>query len=154
MNPGRKIVLTLLVVFIAIQFIQPAKNKKAGRMQYDLLNHLHVPGEVSTLLKNSCYDCHSNNSRYPWYASVQPMGWFLAKHIKEGKEALNFNEFGSFSKRRQLSKIKAIHNSIRDGSMPLASYSLLHPAAKLTGAHKTLLMEWATKTANELSTKK
>jgi hypothetical protein len=154
MSIRRKIAFILVIVFIAIQFFQPAKNKQEGEMSPDFMNDLKVPQKVAIVLKTSCYDCHSNNTRYPWYTSVQPMGWFLAKHIKDGKEALNFNEMGVFSQRRQQSKLKAIHNSVRDGSMPLASYTLLHPAAKLSEEKKTLIMNWATKTANDLSTKK
>lgn len=154
MKPGRKIVLTLLVVIVAIQFIQPAKNNNDDHMQADLISHLKVPEKVATVLQTACYDCHSNNTRYPWYAAVQPMGWFLAKHIKEGKEALNFSGFGNFSTRRQQSKIKAMYNSVKDGSMPLASYVLLHPDAKLTGETRALLMDWASKTAADLSIKK
>ena len=154
MNTRRKIVLTLGTVFIAIQFFKPAKNKSVGDNPADLLIQFNVPEKVAGILKTSCYDCHSNNTRYPWYTKVQPMGWLLSKHIREGKEAVNFNEFGTFSKRRQQSKMKAIHNSIRDGSMPLVSYTLLHPAAELTAENKALIMQWATSAVNNLSSKK
>ncbi len=154
MNRGRKIVLSLVTVFFAIQFIQPAKNKNDVDMQADLIPHLKVPEKVATVLQTACYDCHSNNTRYPWYATVQPMGWFLSKHIKKGKEALNLSGFGNFSVRRQQSKIKAMYNSVKDGSMPLTSYVLLHPDAKLTKETRSLVMDWASKTAADLSIKK
>jgi hypothetical protein len=155
MSPGRKIVLSLVIIFIAIQFIQPAKNKREGVSPADIINHFQVPEKVATILKSSCYDCHSNNTSYPWYASIQPIAWWMAKHIKEGKEVLNFNEFGSLSGRRQQSKIKAIFNNVKDASMPLSSYILLHPSAKLTKENKAIVMEWATKiSAGTLSKKR
>ena len=83
------------------------------------------------VFKNSCYDCHSNNTRYPWYVNIQPMGWVMARHIKKGKENLNFSEFGTYSKRKQANKLRAIATSIKDGSMPLSSYTIMHTDAKL-----------------------
>jgi hypothetical protein len=154
MSIGRQIGSAMLVVFIIIQFIQPAENKTAVDSKADLVSILGVPANVANILKNACYDCHSNYTSYPWYASVQPLGWLLAKHIKEGKEALNFNEFGNLQGRRQQSKIKAIYNSVRDGSMPLGSYKLLHPEARLSNENKTLIMDWAAKSALDISTKK
>ena len=104
----KKVLLALLIVFIAIQFIQPARNSDVQVMPADITNVLKIPPSVEGILRTSCYDCHSNNTRYPWYANIQPMGWLLADHIKDGKAELNFDEFGSYSKRRQLSKLKSI----------------------------------------------
>ena len=146
----KKILLVLLLVFIALQFIRPARN--IGQVgQADIANRLMVPGSVEGILKTSCYDCHSNNTRYPCYANIQPMGWLLANHIKEGKAELNFSEFGSYSQRRQMSKLKAIENSIKDGTMPLTSYILIHKDAKLSKEEKAFVIEWATRTRDSLS---
>ena len=148
----KKILLVLLLVFIAMQFIRPARN--IGQVgQADIANRLMVPGSVEGILKTSCYDCHSNNTRYPWYANIQPMGWMLANHIKDGKDDLNFNEFGTYTKRRQLSKLKAIGSSVKEGTMPLPSYTLLHQDAILSKEEKTLVTDWATKTRDSLEAK-
>ncbi|MBA4139838.1 MAG: heme-binding domain-containing protein [Segetibacter sp.] len=148
----KKILLVLLLVFIAMQFIRPARN--IGQVgQADIANRLMVPGSVEGILKTSCYDCHSNNTRYPWYANIQPMGWVLANHIKDGKDDLNFNEFGTYTKRRQLSKLKAIGSSVKEGTMPLPSYTLLHQDAILSKEEKTLVTDWATKTRDSLEAK-
>jgi hypothetical protein len=112
-----------------------------------------VPGSVEGILKTSCYDCHSNKTCYPWYANIQPMGWVLANHIKDGKDDLNFNEFGTYTKRRQLSKLKAIGSSVKEGTMPLPSYTLLHQDAILSKEEKTLVTDWATKTRDSLEAK-
>ena len=151
MSRTKKIVLAVLLVFIAMQFIRPAKNRSNAVQQADMLTHFNVPDSVAGILKTACYDCHSNNTNYPWYANIQPAGWLLAKHIKDGKEELNFNEFASYSQRRQLSKLKSIQNSVKDGSMPLASYTLLHSDAKLSDKSKALLINWASKTIDSLS---
>lgn len=151
MRRTKEILLTILIVFIAIQFIRPAKNSSNAVPASDMLPNFNVPSNVAHILKTSCYDCHSNNTRYPWYADIQPMGWLLAKHIKEGKEELNFNEFTTYSNRRQLSKLKSIVNSIKDGSMPLSSYTMLHDDAKLSEESKALIIGWTSKTTDSLS---
>lgn len=150
MSRTKKILLIVLLVFISMQFIQPSRNKSAAVQQADIMQHFNVPSNVAGILKTSCYDCHSNNTRYPWYANIQPIGWFLANHVKDGKAELNFNEFTTYSERRQLSKLKAIANSIKDGSMPLSSYTLLHGDAKLSDNYKQQVIQWALKAKDSL----
>lgn len=151
MSRAYKIVAALLIVFIVIQFIRPAQNKSAQVQQADFMQHFHVPANIAGVLKTSCYDCHSNNTHYPWYVNVQPIGWLLAKHIRDGKKELNFNEFANYSQRRQLSKLKAIQNSIKDGTMPLSSYTLIHTDAKLSPESKALIKDWTAKIIDSLS---
>ena len=154
MSRTKKIVSAILLVFIAMQFIRPAKNTSKAVQQADMLTHFNVPDSVAGILKTSCYDCHSNNTNYPWYANIQPAGWLLAKHIKDGKEELNFNEFASYSQRRQLTKLKSVQNSIKDGRMPLSSYTIIHADAKLSDKSKATLIDWASKTIDSLSAKR
>ena len=146
----KKILLGLLVVFIIIQFIQPARNKSDKVLTTDLTKTIDVPENVQSILQSACYDCHSNTTNYPWYSRIQPFGWMLANHIKKGKAELNFNEFGSYPKRRQISKMNGIANSVKDGSMPLSSYTMMHKKARLTTDQKALLMDWAIKTKDSL----
>lgn len=153
MHRKRKWLLILITAFILIQFIQPARNKNGQVLQTDITATFTVPSNVKSILEVACYDCHSNNTRYPWYANIQPGGWWLAKHIKDGKEELNFSDFGSYSHRRQINKLKSIANSISDGTMPLPSYTLLHKNARLTKEQKTLIIEWAGKLKDSLATK-
>lgn len=145
------ILFSVLLLLIAIQFIQPARNVNHQMMQTDIRTVFNIPVNVERLLKISCYDCHSNNTRYPWYAKIQPFGWLLAKHIKDGKTDLNFSEFANYSERRRISKLKAIQNSIKDGSMPISSYTLLHGDAKLSEESKALIIGWTTKIIDSLS---
>lgn len=149
----KKVLLTLLIVFIVIQFIQPARNVNNQEIASGITKQFTVPTNVENLLRLSCYDCHSNNTRYPWYANIQPMGWLLADHIKEGKAELNFDEFASYSKRRQLSKLKSIASSVKDGSMPIASYTWMHSDAKLSAEKRALIINWATDARDSLEVK-
>jgi hypothetical protein len=151
MRTKRKWLLILLGVFILIQFIQPARNQSGQVLQTDITKMFYIPSEVKTVLEVACYDCHSNNTRYPWYAYIQPGGWWLAKHIKGGKEELNFSEFGVYSRRRQINKLRSIENSLKDGSMPLSSYALLHKNARLTGGDKALVIAWINKVKDSLT---
>lgn len=153
MSRIKKILLAALIVFIAIQFIRPARNESGQPSPADISKIDSVPGNVQAILKTSCYDCHSNHTNYPWYSNIQPAGWWLASHIKEGKAELNFSEFGQYSIRRQRSKLFAIAKSIEDGTMPLPSYALVHSNSRLTTHEKALLINWANKTKDSLSLK-
>lgn len=153
MGKVKKIFFVLFAVLIMIQFIRPARNM--GPMgTADIANQLRMPSKVEGILKTACYDCHSNNTRYPWYAHVQPMGWLLSNHIRDGKDDLNFNEFGAYSKRMQLSKLRAIGSSVKEGSMPLPSYTFLHQDAKLSVEARALVIDWAANTRDSLEATK
>lgn len=151
MSRIKKILLGLLVLLIFIQFWHPARNKSEQVMSNDFTKTIAVPGEVQGILEKSCYNCHSNKTDYPWYAYVQPLHWYLNDHIESGKAALNFNEFNTYSSRRQMSKLRAIGSSIKEGTMPLPSYTLLHSNAILSEAEKVLLMNWVESSKDSLS---
>ena len=140
----KKIVLALLVVFIGIQFVPKNFNESDTILQTDFIVLYNPPKNIESLLKTSCYDCHSNNTHYPWYNKIQPVAWFMEDHIKEGKEELNFSEFGDYSKRRQKSKLKSIISQIKDDEMPLWNYTLIHRDAILSETDKKTLVNWLT----------
>ncbi len=149
----KKIVTAIGVVFITIQFIPPAGNKSGKVLVADISKMVSISDSVKAVLKNACYDCHSNNTNYPWYSNIQPMGWLLNRHITQGKAALNFSGFGSYSQRRQSSKLSGIANSIKDDTMPLWSYKLMHKKARLTKDEKRLIIAWARQSTDSLSVK-
>lgn len=151
MSRIKKIGLIVLVVIIAIQFIQPARNESGKALSSDISKVYNVPAPVHSVLKNACYDCHSNNTNYPWYSNIQPFGWWLASHIKRGKEELNFSEFGNYSERRQRSKLFSVEKSIEDGTMPLPSYALIHKESRLTKEQKGIIIDWADKIKDSLN---
>ena len=154
MSRIKKVLLAAGIVFIAIQFIQPAKNIDNQVSATDISKTIPVPDNVQALLKTACYDCHSNNTNYPWYAYIQPAGWLLGSHIAEANGKLNFNEFGNLSARRQISKLDGIANSIKDDIMPLTSYKMMHKNARLNQSEKELLIKWAQQSQDILSAQK
>jgi hypothetical protein len=149
----KRILLVLFITFVAIQFIQPARNESGRVLETDISKMVLIPDSVGFILKHTCYDCHSNYTVYPWYMNIQPMGWMMAKHIKEGKAALNFSEFGSYSSRRQISKLTGIENSIKNDIMPLASYTWMHKNARLNKDEKTMIANWVQQAKDSLSAK-
>ncbi|GGG42832.1 heme-binding protein [Croceivirga lutea] len=136
------IAIVLLVAFVGIQFIPTTRNHSEVVPKTDFILVNDVPNDIKNKLQVFCYDCHSNNTKYPWYNKVQPVAWFLEDHIKEGKAELNFNEWDDYSNRRKNSKLKSIINQIENGEMPLNSYTIIHGNAKLSESEKKLLIEF------------
>ena len=149
----KKILIFLLVVFIIIQFFRPEKNVQTTISSNDIVAHMAVPVNVQNILYKACYDCHSNNTTYPWYAEVQPAAWWLDDHIKEGKKELNFSEFASFRLRRQFHKLEEITEVIKDKEMPLESYTVIHSDADLTQEERETLISWAGATMETMRAK-
>ena len=150
MRPFKKILLVLIIVFVGLQFIPSVRNESGQVDKSDISIALKTPKRVQAILVNSCYDCHSNNTRHPWYARIQPVRYMLDKHVKEGKENLNLSEFGSYRARRKLNKLRSMANSIKEGTMPLSSYTLIHRNATLTAVEKTLLLNWIERAQDSL----
>ena len=150
----KKIALGLLILFVLLQFIPRSVNKSEEVLANDLTRNYQVPVEVQSVLKKACYDCHSSNTDYPWYARVQPFRFMLDRHIKTGKEELNFSEFGAYSEKRQYNKFNSIAESIKKETMPLKSYQMMHAEAKLTLAEKNAVLKWVEDTRNEIKKRK
>ena len=151
MSRRNALILAILIVAVAIQFFQAPSNKSVSKDgSLDITRQFPVPSKVQAVLQNSCYDCHSNNTNYPWYAKIQPGNWWLASHIRKGKADLNFSEFGRYSTRRQRSKFKSIAGSLKDGTMPLRSYTVMHQNAILSQQDKKLVINWALSMAEGL----
>lgn len=138
----KKIAILLIIVLIGIQFIPTTYNTSSEVLETDFTRIYNAPQEIQNLLKTSCYDCHSNNTNYPWYSKIQPGAWFMENHINEGKEELNFSTFGDYSGRRKKSKLKSIISQIKDDEMPIWSYTLVHGDAKLSKEEKLILDKW------------
>ncbi|HNF49514.1 MAG TPA: heme-binding domain-containing protein [Chitinophagales bacterium] len=128
----KKILYVLLAVFIVIQFFHPKKNISAQVADYS-----YMPADVQTIVKKSCFDCHSNNTAYPWYNNIQPVAWWLNRHIVEGKEKLNFDDFQNSKKKDDIAE------SIEKGEMPLSSYTLIHRDAIMNDQQKQIVINWA-----------
>ncbi|WP_341840128.1 heme-binding domain-containing protein [Chitinophaga caseinilytica] len=132
----------VLVAFLIIQFFKPAPNKANPPFPDDFTNVYEVPPKIHAILQAACYDCHSNNTRYPWYARVQPVTWFLDHHVREGKDDLNFHEYGTYSAKRRRTKLKRIREQLETGGMPLRSYIWMHDSADLSPGDRQMMIRW------------
>ena len=131
-----------LISFVVIQFFPADRNESYTTPTTDFILVNKVPTEIENQLKVSCYDCHSNNTAYPWYSKVQPAAWFLKDHIKEGKEELNFNEWSDYSDRRKKSKLRSIIKQIESGEMPMDNYTLFHRDAIFSEKEKEAVLNY------------
>lgn len=132
----------LLVAFVAIQFFPTERNQSNLVPKTDFLVVNSPPKAIRMLLQESCYDCHSNNTNYPWYNTIQPAAWFLEDHVKHGKSELNFNTWNELSDRRKKSKLKSIISQVSDDEMPLYPYTLIHREAILSKTEKALITDY------------
>ena len=139
----KRIAVFLLVILIGMQFIRPEKNIASAPFPNNIVTAFPLPDSVSNILKKSCYDCHSNNTQYPWYSSFQPVSGWLNHHIEEGKDEVNFDEFATYKIGRQYRKLLEIKEQLEKDEMPLSSYTLIHKDAKLNEGEKKLLINWA-----------
>ena len=149
----KKILIGLLLILVAIQFIRPAKNQSAELSANDISRAYPVPADMQDLLKTSCADCHSNNTVYPWYSKVQPVAWWLANHVEDGKKELNLSEFAAYSPKKQTHKLKEVIEQVKEEEMPLNSYTWVHKNAKLTNEHRWALSSWADALRKEIAAK-
>ena len=139
----RKIAWTIFIIFLLIQCYQPARNISHGQyFPSDFTVVYKVPKNIETTFRTSCYDCHSDNTNYPWYSYIQPIRFFQDRHITKGKKDLNFNEFGNYSSRKQRNKLEAISKQIQSDEMPLSSYTLIHKNAILSTTQKEEIINW------------
>jgi len=142
--------ITLLVIFVAIQFIRPERNNGSMFGPNDITHYVKVPDTVMSILKTSCYDCHSNHTVYPWYVNLNPVGLWLRSHIDDGKHAINFSDLSSFNKKKLDHRMKDITEQVEKMEMPLNSYTLIHGYAKLDSNQILLIKEWTIAARKEI----
>jgi len=149
----RIFLLVLLAAFVIIQFFHPKKNKAEGPQTNYIGNSFAVPANVKDILTKACNDCHSNNTSYPWYSKIQPVDWWMNKHIKEGKKGLNLDEYTNKRLRYQYHKMEELADIVKEGEMPLNSYTWMHKDAKLTKDERDKLINWANSIMDTLKAK-
>jgi len=147
----KRVAIGLLVVGFAIQLYRPARTNPPADPTRSVTASSAVPAEVSAILRRSCHDCHSNGTRWPWYSAVAPMSWGLADHVSEGREHLNFSEWGTYPPGKQVSLLEKMCDEVRQGAMPLRSYLWLHPEARLSEADWQAICDWSTGEADRLA---
>ena len=129
--------LALVVVLIVIQFIPVEKSNPPERADPP------APAEVQALLRRACYDCHSNETKWPWYARIAPASLLIARDVRKGRRELNFSLWEKYADPRKAKKLKEIAKEVGDGDMPLFFYTPLHPDAKLSPAERERIVKWA-----------
>jgi Haem-binding domain len=138
----KKILIGLLAIVLLMQVMQPTKNQSDSLSENDISKTYAIPAGVHTVLVDKCYDCHSNNTKYPWYIHIQPIGWWMASHIEEGKEHLDFSEFKTYPPKKGNHKLEEVSEEIAKGHMPIASYLWIHPETKVTAEEQKSINEW------------
>ncbi len=139
----KRILLGVAIVGGVMQFFRPEKNiSPTPPDKDDLLVALAAPANVKQMLQVACYDCHSSTTRYPWYAEIQPLGWWLRRHIDDGKLEFNFSAFGTYSAKRQKAKLETMADVVKDRSMPLKSYTIIHRDAIFDDAQVAKITKW------------
>ena len=136
MKIAKKIAWGLLIIFIGMQFYRPEKNLAQEGHAAAFLTETNPPEEVRVILENTCYDCHSNNTVYPWYNNLAPVSYWLADHIKHGKGHLNMSDWSSYDNKKKDHKLEEVIEVMEENSMPLNEYTWTHEDARLTEGTK------------------
>lgn len=130
------------MVFIIIQFFPIDKTNPITNEGMDFLKIKNTPEPIAKLIRNSCYDCHSNETKYPFYSNIQPVAWLLKNHIDEGRKELNFSTFATYEPKRQAHKLEEAAEYVEQKNMPLESYTLGHSDAKLSDEQRKQLVNY------------
>jgi hypothetical protein len=139
----RWLVVVLACLFVVAQFSRPARTNPAADPSLSLQSHVQVSPQVASIIDRSCGDCHSNKTRWPWYSNVAPVSWFVIDHVNQGRNHLNFSEWGRYNQREAEGMLNQICKEVTSGGMPLSSYTPLHPGSKLSPEDVKTLCDWA-----------
>lgn len=134
-------ILSLVAVILTLVLIQLAP---VERTNPPVEKEITAPDTVKAILRNACYDCHSNQTKWPWYSSIAPVSWLLVSDVTDGREELNFTTWNRYPAKKQAAKRKKIWEEVKDGEMPPLPYRLIHPEARLTDGEKEQLRTWST----------
>jgi len=133
----KKLAVGLLVIFFGLQFVPVARTNPPEKDQPA------APAEVQVILRRACYDCHSNETQWPWYARLAPASFLIGHDVKDGRKELNFSLWDHYEPRRKGRKLKEIAEQVEKNKMPQWYYVALHQAAKLSAADRELVIKWA-----------
>ncbi|MCB9081822.1 MAG: heme-binding domain-containing protein [Lewinellaceae bacterium] len=142
--------LGLLALLVVAQLFRIDKTNPPADPAQDMMTLLSPPAAVSTILKDACYDCHSNLTKYPWYTNVAPVSWWIKDHIDEGRGHLNYSEWGTYSPKKAAHKMEECVEMTEEGEMPMDSYTWAHPEARLTAEQRSTLVDWFKATHTQL----
>lgn len=143
--------IALAGVFAALQFIRPARTNPPVDDSRTIQSHTRMTPEVAAILDRSCNDCHSNQTRWPWYSNVAPVSWFVVDHVNAGRKEMNLSDWAEYDPSHQRGLLKDICQEAKSGAMPLSSYLRLHQEAKLSNEDVQVLCDWANNESERLS---
>jgi len=150
----KKLFKWILVIFILciiiVQVFRPERFSSNELTRDDITKMYPVPDNVQKILKRSCYDCHSNQTVWPWYTNVAPVSWLVADDVNSGRRKMNFSEWGKVTVSKQSTKLQKICDELNDNAMPLPKYLLIHRDAVLSKDEKDILCNWANALADSL----
>ncbi len=146
----RIILIVLIGVFVVLQIIPSGMPDNEPVEGEDLFELVNVPVETEGLLRAACYDCHSQEAKFPWYSKVAPVSWLVARDINFGRENLDFSHWGKLNKRERIGALGEISDEVENGDMPMPIYITLHPEADLTEEQRDAIIQWTEDAAEEL----
>jgi hypothetical protein len=138
----KKIAIVLLVALVIAQFFGPEKNEGDITSVDTFLAETNPPENVRKILSESCFDCHSNSTKYPWYDNITPVNYWLNDHVKDGKKHLNFSDWSTYSLKKKEHKMDELYEEVEKGEMPLNSYTWTHSEANLTQEQISEMVAW------------
>lgn len=133
------ILAAIAVVFVLLQFTNPARTNPPVKNNFPITN---APPPIAAMLRAACYDCHSSETRWPWYSRIAPMSWQIAQDVKEGRESLNLSDWPNDNPTRAAKKLENMTEKIEYGEMPMKKYTLIHADARFTASQRKELMDW------------
>lgn len=136
------VVLPLAIVFIGLQFVQPDRTNPPVDESKTIFARVQVKPEVKAIFERSCYDCHSQNTRWPWYSYVAPVSWLVAEDVKEARAHMNLSDWSQYNTLKSVAKLDQICEEVSNGLMPLPKYLTMHPKAKLTQQDIDEICNW------------
>jgi len=134
--------ILLVALFVLAQFFTIDKTNPKFDQKLDLISIENPPQDIVQILRNTCYDCHSNETVWPWYSNIAPVSWLIEKHVVEGRDNINFSEWGEYDQEDKAYAAEEIIEEIEDGEMPIPGYDITHPHAKLDNVKKEKLINW------------
>ncbi len=147
----KKALYIILALLIIIQFIPANLPETTTDNPNDLIaNNIDIPEDVKSILKESCYDCHSNETHYPWYSYVAPISFLVSRDTKVGREELNFSHWESYKKTDKAGALDGIYDAVSEGEMPMKIYTIIHRDASLSDDEKGIISNWAEEFAESL----
>jgi hypothetical protein len=146
-----KIAIWILIgSLVIIQFIPFQLPETTDANEHDLIQSGLVPEDVALILRTSCYDCHSNETRYPWYSYVAPTKWLVSKDIREGREEINLSDWDLLKVTDKIKVLDEMAEEVEDGNMPLPIYTVMHPKAALDEAQRNVFKDWTEQMMNDI----